>query len=150
MKEFRQKRISEIVRSREVTTQDDLIRFLAEEGFKVTQATISRDIRDLQLVKSMNEDGTFRYVLPSDSSLDTSRLYNRVLSHSVKTVSHANNLVVIKTYPGVAQSVAAAIDAWNDDGILGSVAGDDTILVIASDEETAVSFSKKILESSNG
>ncbi len=150
MKEFRQKRISEIVRAREVTTQDDLIRFLAEEGFKVTQATISRDIRDLQFVKSLNEVGTFRYVLTSDSSLDTSRLYNRVLSHSVKTVSHANNLVVIKTYPGVAQSVAAAIDAWNDDGILGSVAGDDTILVIASDKETAVSFSKKILESSNG
>ena len=150
MKELRQKRISEIVRTREVTTQDDLIRFLAEEGFKVTQATISRDIRDLQLVKSLNDDGSFQYVLPTDSSLDSNRLYNRVLSHSVKSVSHANNLVVIKTYPGVAQSVAAAIDTWNDDGILGCVAGDDTILVIANEEETAVSFSKKIMDSSNG
>jgi transcriptional regulator of arginine metabolism len=122
--------IREIVRLRHIRTQRDLVEDLKERGFICTQATVSRDIADMGLRKL--PEGI--YMLAEDMHLQ------RMVSDLVNTVTVTGNLVVIKTSAGTAQGVAAALDAADIPSILGSIAGDDTILVIALDEERARAF----------
>ncbi|MDR0347452.1 MAG: ArgR family transcriptional regulator [Coriobacteriales bacterium] len=122
--------IREIVRSRHIRTQRDLVEDLRERGFVCTQATVSRDITEMGLRKL--PEGV--YMLAEDLHLQ------RMVSDLVDRVSVAGNLVVVKTSAGTAQGVAAALDAAGMPAILGSIAGDDTILVIAADEEHATAF----------
>ncbi|MDR2196522.1 MAG: ArgR family transcriptional regulator [Coriobacteriales bacterium] len=126
----RHEAIREIVRSRYIHTQRDLVEELATRGFVCTQATISRDISDMGLRKLT--EGV--YILAEDVHLQ------RIVSDLVLDVVLANNLVVVKTETGSAQAVAAALDAADLPLLLGSIAGDDTILIIAQDEERAKAF----------
>jgi transcriptional regulator of arginine metabolism len=126
--------IREIVRSRHIRTQRDLVDGLKERGFVCTQATVSRDITDMGLRKL--PEGV--YMLTEDLHLQ------RMVSDLVEQVTVTGNLVVIKTSSGTAQGVAAALDAASLPSILGSIAGDDTILVIAADEQRAVAFEATI------
>ena len=146
MKSNRQKKILEIVNRYHVETQDDLIDRLMVEGFSVTQATISRDIRELQLSKVLTSKGTHRYVAPKREDTVVGIKFNAALVESITSVEYAQNLVVIKTYPGLAQAVASAVDSLNMHNILGCVAGDDTIILVTGDTESSEEISRKIRE----
>jgi transcriptional regulator of arginine metabolism len=123
----------------EVKTQEDLVEELKKEGFLVTQATISRDLSSLGLVKAKLNNGVSVYLLPEVEKL------RNTLASFVKKIDRAENLVVIKTEPGAAQSVAASIDRIDMPEILGTVAGDDTILVVGRDRKNAVKVKAKLL-----
>jgi transcriptional regulator of arginine metabolism len=131
VKARRHQRILDIVRSQTIKTQEDLAEELAREGITVTQATISRDIKELRLIKAPVGDGTYRYTIPTDRSIeDINRRVERIFREVIISIEDSENIIVIKTLEGAAQAVAAVLDdlAWRE--IVGSLAGDDTILLI--------------------
>ncbi|MBO5374066.1 MAG: arginine repressor [Clostridia bacterium] len=142
MKSSRQEKILEIISKSNIVTQEDLIDALRKEGFAATQATASRDIRQLKLLKVM-VDGVYKYVAPK-RELDENSEYNSALILSIKEIRYALNNVVVKTAPGLAQAVAAGIDSLHDEDILGCVAGDDTIIIVTSSEEASIKISSKL------
>ncbi|MBE6629226.1 MAG: arginine repressor [Ruminococcaceae bacterium] len=144
MKGNRQKKILEIINRFHIETQDDLIEKLLLEGFSVTQATVSRDIRELQLTKVLTSKGSYRYVAPKKEELVAGMKINAALVDSIISVDYAQNLVVVRTFPGLAQAVAAGIDNLSIAEVLGCVAGDDTIFVAARNESAAKSISERI------
>lgn len=144
MKADRQKKILEIIQHHQVETQDDLIDRLMTEGYAVTQATVSRDIRELQLNKVLTKQGKYRYVAPKKEDLVAGLKINAALVDSIISVEFALNLMVIKTLPGLANAVAAGIDSLAVVEVLGCVAGDDTIAVITKSEEAARMLSERI------
>ena len=140
MKKNRQEKILELIARYPIGTQDELIEHLEREGCHATQATVSRDIRALKLVKLQGEDGGYRYVLPSKgqgtATTEAHRAnYQRTYGDSILSVAYAMNNVVIKTTPGMASAVALVLDHSNHDMMLGSVAGDDTIIVVTRSTE---------------
>lgn len=153
MKTRRHNKIREIIENYNIETQEDLIEKLCQSGFDVTQATVSRDIRELKLVKVMNESGSYKYTTPSYDLPDTTHIYSGVVTGSIKSVDSAENNIVIKTYPGMAQAVAAGIDGLSPSisggSILGCVAGDDTIIIVVRDKESTIEITKKIREKLN-
>lgn len=137
MKNKRHEAILEIVQQKSVATQEELQKELRSRGFEVTQATVSRDIRRLHLLKQQVSGGRSIYVLPSGKgSRENSRLV-RVLKDSVKGVDSAQNILVIRTEAGMAMAAAAAIDGLAISGILGCIAGDDTIIAVLKTTEAA-------------
>ena len=143
MKNKRQTKIINILKNQQVHTHDELIDALDAEGVKVTQATVSRDIKELGIVKVPASDGSSIYSVPETASESHKSRVNMV-SDSVKCVNSAMHTIVINTFPGMASAVAAAIDSMSCDEILGSVAGDDTIIVITKSPELAKEVEKKI------
>lgn len=144
MKSTRQEKILEIIGRYEVETQDDLIDHLNREGFKVTQATISRDIRELKLSKITTPRGTYRYVQARRHPVESNVRFNNALIESILNVDYACNLIVLKTLPGLASAVATGIDSIHLPEILGSIAGDDTIMVVTRDDECASDIADKL------
>lgn len=142
MKSMRHTAILRIISEQEIETQDDLIAKLKENGFDVTQATVSRDIKQLGLVKTTDGEGKYRYSAPHPSSSGSDSKFKNILSEAIISSESAENMVVVKTYSGMANAAAAAIDALASDRILGSIAGDDTILIVTKNDETAEEFSK--------
>ena len=146
MKKKRLDKIVEIITAYEVETQDDLIEHLRREGFDVTQATVSRDIRELKLTKIMTGRGNYRYVR-SNLEKDVKGLHiSHALSEAIVKVASAQNLVVMHTFPGMAQAIALEVDHLQHPHILGSVAGDDTVLIVASDTHSADGIREQIKE----
>lgn len=139
MKKKRQEKIIEIINQFEVETQEDLARYLNEAGYSVTQATVSRDIREMSLMKVPGINVKQRYMVSEDvNGSGVSRFgkqYAGVLQDGVVSMEQAGNLLVIKTVSGMAMAVAAAIDAMSLEGMVGSIAGDDTILCAIKKEE---------------
>lgn len=150
MKSKRHGAILKIIETNNVETQDELMRFLKEEGFEVTQATISRDIRELKLTKATSPSGVYKYEAPREREYSDSDIYLSSLKTSVKSTSCAQNIVVIKTYPGLSHPVAAAVDSMEDRGILGCVAGDDTVIVVTEDNDSALELAGVIDSISRG
>ena len=134
--------ILRIISEQEIETQDDLIAKLKENGFDVTQATVSRDIKQLGLVKTTDGEGKYRYSAPHPSSSGSDSKFKNILSEAIISSESAENMVVVKTYSGMANAAAAAIDALASDRILESIAGDDTILIVTKNDETAEEFSE--------
>lgn len=147
MKFKRQAAILDIITSREVKTQEDLSAHLKERGFNATQATISRDIKELRLIKVASHSGGYQYSTPDQGSggAHLTRLKN-IFRECVVKVDRAQNLVVLKTLVGMANAAAAAIDAMKIRDIVGTLAGDDTILVILRTNEEAERFCDLISE----
>lgn len=143
MKYKRQSRIIKIVKSTPIHTHEELIELLMREGFKVTQATVSRDIKELGLIKVPAPDGSSVYSIP-ETAPDTSAARIGMVADSIKTVTAALHTVVINTYPGMASAIAASLDSVMKDDILGSIAGDDTVLVITESPEAASGVCAKI------
>lgn len=139
-------KIREIITSQEVETQDDLVDQLRESGFNVTQATVSRDIKELHLVKVPMMDGRYKYSLPADQRFNPLQKLKRALMDSFVSIDQSNNLIVMKTLPGNANAVGALIDNldWNE--IMGTICGDDTILIICRDEENTATISDRFLQ----
>ena len=136
MKNERQEKIVEMVGKYTIETQEELISLLAQLGYDVTQATVSRDIRDLKISKILTPRGTYKYVLPKKPE-GTNVRFKSALSESITKIDWAMNQIIIKTYPGMAQAIAAAIDGIEDESVLGCVAGDDAIIVVTRDIESA-------------
>ncbi|MEF9915759.1 MAG: arginine repressor [Lachnospiraceae bacterium] len=137
MKGSRHAKIVELINQREIETQEELAELLNQSGMKVTQATVSRDIRDLKLTKVSNDNGKQKYAILHSKDSDMSAKYIRVLKDGFHTMEMAQNILVIKTVAGMAMAVAAAIDAMNWTEVVGCIAGDDTIMcAIRSVEET--------------
>ena len=136
MKKTRQSKIIELISNYDIETQDELISRLCEYGYNVTQATISRDIRELKLTKVSGAGGIYKYVLPKEEKRIAAK-FNATLTESIVHVDSALNQIVLKTYPGMAGAVAVGIDTLNMPEILGCVAGDDTIIVICRSVDTA-------------
>lgn len=146
MKNSRHTRILEIIGENVIETQDDLITKLRESGYEVTQATVSRDIKQLGLVKTATKNGGYKYtVARNDSTGGESKLKN-IMRETILSAQNAENIVVIKTYSGMANAAAAAMDALSGDAILGSIAGDDTIFIVVPSDEDAVNFTAYVKE----
>ena len=138
MKNARQRKILEIVEKYEIGTQEALIAKLAECGFESTQTTVSRDIRQLRLVKGPTGHGTYKYVVQNARPVATAPAHNSALTESVIKIEAAQNIVVIKTHAGMANAIAVCVDSLDVGDIVGSVAGDDTVLLVMKDSECAV------------
>ncbi|MGI6422239.1 MAG: arginine repressor [Syntrophomonadaceae bacterium] len=135
MKSQRHFAIMDIISKERIVTQEELCEALKLRGFDVTQATVSRDIKELQLIKIPDLEG-YRYSLPDNTALKNSyERMKRIFQDSVVNIDHSENIVVIKTLPGAAQSVASMIDTSGLNRIIGTVAGDDTILVVVKPVE---------------
>ncbi len=146
MKNERQEKILELITKFEIETQDEMISMLRADGYNVTQATISRDMRDLKLTKMLTSRGTYKYTVNHARSHMNNVKFNNAVVDSILSVDCACNNIVLKTYPGLAQAVASGVDALNVQEILGCVGGDDTIIVVTRDAESAKEISEKIRE----
>ena len=144
MKTNRQSKIIEIIQKNEVETQDELSALLEKDGFRVTQATVSRDIRELKLTKIPTAGGRQKYAVITDAPENLSKKYERVLREGFLSMDMAQNILVIKTVSGMASAVCAAIDAMKMREIVGSIAGDDTIMCAIRTVDDRYAVMKKI------
>lgn len=144
MKTKRQSKLLELIRKNEIETQEELMSYLLKEGFAVTQATVSRDIRELKLTKIATSTGKQKYAVLNETTTDLSEKYVRILRDGYVSMDMAQNILVIKTVSGMANAVCAAIDAMNIHEIVGTIAGDDTIMCAIRTTEDTVSIMKKL------
>ena len=144
MKTKRQSKILELIRKNDIETQEELLAHLINDGFVVTQATVSRDIREMMLTKISAENGRQKYAALNDKVENMSEKYVRVLRDGFVSMDIAQNILVIKTVSGMAGAVCASIDAMNIHEIVGSIAGDDTIMCAIRTTEDTVAIMKKL------
>lgn len=142
MKYKRQGQILKIIKSKKIKTHEQLIEELSKSGFSVTQATVSRDIKEMGLIKAPDPEGGSMYAMASGISGEGKPI--NIFSDAVRDIECALHTVVVKTYPGMASAVAASVDSAMHNEFLGSIAGDDTLLIIASDEEKAADIMEKL------
>lgn len=144
MKINRHAKIIELINKYHIETQEGLADYLNEEGFKVTQATVSRDIRDLKLTKVPTDGGRQKYAIHQTAETEMSDKYIRVLKDGYVSMDMAQNILVIKTVAGMAMAVCAAIDSmkWNE--VVGSIAGDDTIMCAIRSADDTIKVMDKI------
>ena len=139
-KNSRQEAILQLIEQETIGTQEELMQRLASLGYSVTQATVSRDIKALKLVKSPVADGQYRYAAVRQEMQDISGKYYSILTHAILHADHAGNMVAIKCYSGMANAACAAVDHMNSERIVGTLAGDDTIFVLCRDQANAAEF----------
>ncbi len=145
MKSERQEVILNIIKEQDIETQDQLLAELKRKGVKATQATISRDIKSLQLVKELSPQGNYRYVVSErKTSINIANRLNTIFKESVTSFEAAQNIVVIKTMPGLASAACSALDGMDLPEVIGSLAGDDTGLLIMRDSESAQELCSQI------
>ncbi len=144
MKTKRQSKILELIRKKDIETQEELLAHLIKDGYAVTQATVSRDIREMKLTKVSVNGGKQKYTALNDSPEDMSEKYVRVLRDGFISMDIAQNILVIKTVSGMAGAVCASLDAMNIHEIVGSIAGDDTIMCAIRTAEDAVAIMKRL------
>ena len=147
MKNERQERILQIIRDNEVETQEELLAHLKDLGISSTQATISRDIKQLHLVKQPTGKGGYRYaVSAAKHHLNVTEKLRTIFCESVTHMDRAQNIVVIKTMPGLASAACAAVDSMDIKDMVGSLAGDDTAILIMRSENAAAEFVEELKE----
>lgn len=144
MKTTRQEKILEIIESEEIETQEELANRLRERGYKVTQATVSRDIKELRLIKISGRRNTYRYARPGRHEAITNDRMIRLLTDSTVDIDYAGQMVVVKTLSGSANVAAEAIDNMNWKEVLGTIAGDNTIFVAVRSENDAAEIASRI------
>lgn len=143
LKKARQNKILDLIQRMEIETQEEMLLRLKECGYDVTQATVSRDIRELNLIKGISARGVYCYTTPAKKASPV-HPFGNAMNDSVLSVDSAGNMVVIKTHPGLASAVASYIDAQNLPEILGTIAGDDAIFLVVRDASRAGHFCEKI------
>ena len=145
MKMKRQAKIMEIIANTNVETQEQLLQLLQEAGFTCTQATISRDIKELRIVKELTSLGSYRYTASAREVPSTfSNRLNTIFRECVTSFDYSQNIVVIHTMPGLANAAASALDAMDLSVVLGTLAGDDTVMVVMRDSNSAAAFCGEI------
>jgi len=144
MKGQRQRKIRELIGAREIETQEELVEALSLEGMQVTQATVSRDIKEMQLIKVPLEDGRYKYSMPQDQRYNPAHKLKRALLDHYLGAEAAENLVVLKSLPATAGTIAALIDGMDWPEIIGTIGGDDTTLIISRSKSQGEEILKKI------
>ena len=144
MKTKRQTKILELIQKYDTETQEELSAYLTRDGFQVTQATVSRAIRELKLTKIAMDNGRQRCAVLSDADTGMAERLVRVLREGFVSMDYAGNILVIKTVSGMASAVGAAVDAIKLSEIIGSIAGDDTLMCVIRTEEDAVNIMNKL------
>lgn len=145
MKSQRQAKILEIIANKNIETQEQLLAALQAEGFRGTQATISRDIKELRIVKELTSLGTYRYTVSSSEIGNSfSARLNTIFRECVISFDYAQNIIVVRTLPGLASAAGSAIDAMNLSTIVGSLAGDDTVMIVMRDTNAAATLCGEI------
>ena len=145
MKSKRHEKILELIRDNDIETQEQLLQQLQECGFNTTQATISRDIKQLRIIKELGPNGTYRYsasAKPVEHAF-SSKL-NIIFSQCVTSVDYAQNIIVVRTMPGLASAAASAIDALNWSSVVGTLAGDDTLFIVMRENNAAAALCGEI------
>ena len=137
MRYTRQNKIIELINKYEIDTQDKLAEYLAKDGFDVTQATVSRDIKELQLVKTPASTGQYKYTLPERSARQTSDRFAKIFIDTTQSAVASGNIIIIKTLIGCANAACEAIDSLEFPHILGSIAGDNTVFIVCDDPGNA-------------
>ena len=145
MKTQRQAKIMEIISTRDIETQEQLLQALQEAGYCSTQATISRDIKELRVVKDLTSFGTYRYSTSAKDGTHTfSARLNTIFRECITGFDYAGNIIVVKTMPGLASAAASAIDGMNMSVVVGTLAGDDTVMIVMRDNNAAAAFCGEI------
>ena len=145
MKSMRQAQILELIAQKDIETQNQMMEELLARGVRSTQATLSRDIKELRIVKELTSLGTYRYCVPEkDAPPALSDRLNNIFRECVISVDYAENLVVIHTLPGMANAAGSALDAMRSGAVLGTLAGDDTVVVVMREGHAAAAFSGEI------
>lgn len=145
MKSKRQTKILEIIADKNVETQEQLLSLLQAEGFRSTQATISRDIKELRIVKELTSLGTYRYSAPNSDVVGSfSARLNTIFRECVTGFDYAQNIIVIRTLPGLASAAASAVDSMGMSMVVGTLAGDDTVMIVMRDNNAAAAFCGEI------
>lgn len=139
-------KIRELIANEDVETQDELVDALREQGYNITQATISRDIKELHLIKVPLLDGRYKYSLPADQRFNPLEKLKRLMRDAFVRVDQASHFLVLKTLPGNANALGALIDNLDWEDILGTICGDDTILIICKTEEDTKTIQDRFLE----
>ena len=152
MKNKRQKKIIDLISKNIIITQGDLQEALINAGFEVTQSTVSRDIKELRLIKGHDSEGNYRYISSENAAVSEQPYnhYREIITNSVKSVDYAINNVVIKCYTGMASSVCVAVDTLFAGRMLGSLAGDDTIFIVTRSESESLELTEQIKKISGG
>ncbi|WP_028588992.1 transcriptional regulator AhrC/ArgR [Paenibacillus massiliensis] len=145
MKGQRHIKIREIITNQEIETQDELVDALRASGFQVTQATVSRDIKELLLIKIPMDDGRYKYSLPTDQRYNPVHKLKRALVDNFLHIDITGNLIVMKCLPGTANSIAALLDNIEWPEVMGTISGDDTILIICRTDENSVTVREQIM-----
>ncbi|MCI1964749.1 MAG: arginine repressor [Oscillospiraceae bacterium] len=144
MKERRHAKILELIGKYSIDTQEELLRRLREEGYEVTQATVSRDIKELRLIKSLTASGKYRYTVSQEESKDYTTKFYSLFSDSAVSVDYAQNMIAVKCMSGMANAVCAAMDTLQWDNIVGTLSGDDTIFILVKDESAAEQLTSEL------
>ncbi len=151
MKTQRQTRILELIKNNSIETQTELLEMLRRDGYNVTQATVSRDIKEMRLIKVLDADGNYKYACDAAAGEDEES-HSYLFSTAITGVEYSHSLAVIKTRTGMAQAVCAALDSIHHAGVMGSIAGDDTIFVATRTDAAASAFVsdiRKLISSRN-
>lgn len=147
MKIKRHSAILNLIANYDIEKQEDLCEKLEEAGFNVTQATVSRDIKELRLVKVQGKDGNYKYSASTkEQETVLSSKFNSIFSEAVIKIDFAGNFIVIKCYPGMAHAAAATIDSMNINEIVGTLAGDDTVFLLMRSEDNAAELTKSLIK----
>ena len=144
MKSKRQNAIQEIIAKNDIETQEELVSHLKAQGFNVTQATISRDIKDMHLIKVQSGNGTYKYSVNTKDNKNTTDVRWRIFKDTVKSIEVAGHLVVVKTLTGTASAAAETIDKMDTPDVVGSIAGDNTIFIALKTSIAAINFADKL------
>lgn len=144
MKNARQQKILELIEKYDIDTQETLIEKLKEAGYVVTQTTVSRDIKQLSLVKGVTGRGTYKYVSPEIKATISAPVLNSAITESIIHIESAENIIVIKTLSGMANAIGVCVDSLHISGIVGSVAGDDTVLLVAKTSAIAKDIEEEL------
>ena len=144
MKTTRHSKILDIISKKEIETQEELVKELVDAGFKVTQATVSRDLQELRVMKVLLPDGTYKYAPSKEKDISLGDKLENILQHCLVGADYAQNIVVLKTMSGAAQAVGYALDSFVWEEMLGTICGDDTIMVVVRNEKGAKQFCNKL------
>jgi transcriptional regulator of arginine metabolism len=146
MRYSRQNKILELINDREIETQEKLAELLKKSGYKVTQATISRDIKELQLIKTLTPSGKYKYAASVMPERPANERFVKIFRETVQSIEHSGNIIVIKTLSGCANAAGEAIDSLRFANILGSIAGDNTILLVADESANVAAIAARFNE----
>ncbi|MDR0853482.1 MAG: arginine repressor [Clostridiales Family XIII bacterium] len=146
MRYTRQSKIIELISAAEIETQEKLAEALKADGFDVTQATVSRDIKELKLIKTLSSSGKYKYSLSDEKSLSTANRFDKIFKDTIESVEYSGNMMVVKTLPGCANAAAEAIDSHGFEHVLGTLAGDNTIFLVVDEAGSAKILQEKFEE----
>lgn len=145
MKTKRHAKILELISEVPITTQEELLALLRNDGYNVTQATVSRDIKELKLVKTMGDNGSYRYTSSvRERDIDNQYNFHNLFVKSVISIDYVGNIICVKCYTGMANAACAAFDSLEWQGVVGTLAGDDTIFILTRSEQVAAQLKKEL------